>query len=313
LFSLPTPPVRQPKDIQRFLLRLLGFLGIMAVLVGGLFIGTGWLYRSVQPLALPADVHSVVMGHSHTECSFVDSLAPGYVNLAQSGESYFYSYQKLKGLVADNPHLETVFLEFTNNQIDVGMDDWIWSNKYLEYRMPMYAAYLSWKDHLVLVRRNPACFMAAGIASIKENIVKRLEGGGAPTKTFGGYLGLEKALGSDTARFEAVGLGKSDVASEISETNLVYLKRIHELCEVRNIQLVFLRSPQHKTYVLTNEAQYQGIREERFGSIPYYDFGRMALPDSLFADLEHLNAAGSRTFTRRFLDHLETANELAYR
>ena len=68
----------------------------------------------------------LVLGHSHPECAFNDSLINNLKNLAQTGESYYYTYFKTIKVLEQNPSIEIVFVEFTNNQIYELMNNWIW-------------------------------------------------------------------------------------------------------------------------------------------------------------------------------------------
>ena len=37
------------------------------------------------------DNESIILGHSQPECAFNDSLIPGFNNVSESGEPYFYT------------------------------------------------------------------------------------------------------------------------------------------------------------------------------------------------------------------------------
>ena len=88
----------------------------------------------------------LVLGHSHPECAFNDSLIENFKNISQSGESYYYTYFKAKKIIEQNPSIETVFIEFTNNQINESMNSWIWKEKYMNYRYPRYSPFMNFTD-----------------------------------------------------------------------------------------------------------------------------------------------------------------------
>ncbi len=263
------------------------------------------LVRKRSHWRLEPQAQWVILGHSHAECGFMDTLDPKLVNLAQSGESYFYTWQKLKVLLTHNPHITDIFLEFTNNQIDPEMDAWIWSDKYIQYRYPLYAPYINASDALYLARHNMSGYLVAFTSAIKENALTILNGGVQDWERYGGFLGLDKVLTEDGgARFDAVGLPDEEDRVRYSDANLRYLERIVSECDKAQIRLHLLRSPQHPRYALTNEAAYQSIREQRFPDVPYLDYGQFPLADTLYADVEHLNQAGARVYTRQFLADL---------
>ncbi len=89
----------------------------------------------------------IVLGHSHPETAFNDSLISDVFNLAQSGESYFYTFQKVKEVLNQNKSITTIFIEFTNNQINKEMDNWIWGDKYINNRYPLYSSFMNLEDN----------------------------------------------------------------------------------------------------------------------------------------------------------------------
>ena len=70
--------------------------------------------------------------------------------------------------------------------------------------------------------------------------------------------------------------------------------------------MFLIRSPQHPALEVTKyEDLYQAERRKRFADIPYLDFDGFSLPDSLYADLEHLNEAGAQVFSSWLQSQLE--------
>ena len=55
--------------------------------------------RSKSQFDLKKQPKSIVVGHSHPECAFNDSLIQEFKNFSSSGESYFYTYPKLKNII----------------------------------------------------------------------------------------------------------------------------------------------------------------------------------------------------------------------
>jgi hypothetical protein len=94
----------------------------------------------------------IIAGDSHPECAFNDSLLPGFTNYAQSGESYFYTFFKIKKLIEQNKNIEAVFVEFTNNQITKEMDGKIWGDRYLSLRYPLYSPFMNVEDNKLLIQ-----------------------------------------------------------------------------------------------------------------------------------------------------------------
>ena len=93
---------------------------VILLIVGLLFIENNYIERNAN-FKLEDKVKYVVFGHSHSECAFNDSLISSFKNLSEPGEAYFYTYQKLRNVILQNPEIETVFVEFTNNQVLLSM------------------------------------------------------------------------------------------------------------------------------------------------------------------------------------------------
>lgn len=284
------------------------FVGLVSLLSGVVFRISADLARARSHWHLDSQATWVILGHSHAECAYMDTLDPRLVNLAQSGESYFYTWQKLKVLLAHNPDITDIYIEFTNNQIDPEMDAWIWSDKYIQYRYPLYAPYIDASDALYLARHNTSGYLVAFTSAIKENALTVLQGGVQNWGRYGGFLGLDKVLTEDGgARFDAVDLPDEGGRVRYSDANLRYLERIVAHCADARVRVHLVRSPQHASYSLSNEAAYQSIRQQRFPDVPYLDYGQFDLADTLFADREHLNEGGAQRYTQAFLADLGKA------
>ena len=107
----------------------------------------------------PSSPTYIILGHSHPETAFNDSLIDNCKNYSESGESYFYTYQKLDKLLEQNPSIKTVFLEFTNNQLLENKDEWIFGKKYMEYRYPRYSSFMTNQNKFLLIKNNFKTFL----------------------------------------------------------------------------------------------------------------------------------------------------------
>ncbi|NBV14651.1 MAG: hypothetical protein EBS07_11370, partial [Sphingobacteriia bacterium] len=112
-----------------FLILLFGLLLILEI-------STQEIINAKIEVKIKSNPQILLVGHSHPECAFNDSLINNFKNLAESGESYFYTYFKLQEVLAQNPSINTVFIEYTNNQIIAEMNNWIWDDFHMSYRYP---------------------------------------------------------------------------------------------------------------------------------------------------------------------------------
>jgi len=228
-----------------------------------------------------------------------DTLIGHTLNLSQSGESYFYSYVKVKKLLETNLGIKKVYVEFTNNCIITEMNDWIYAEKYLVYRYPKYSAMMPIEDKFQLVKHNPRSFFKAQPVSVKTKLKFLFSRSGNFVKSanWGGYISLNRVFTSADSVRKVKNFGIKQTI-EFSEDNLIYLRKIVDICYTHRVEISFIRSPQHEAYPLfMNEPLLSSILKSRFPDVPYLDYNRFPIPTDGFADLEHLNKLGSTRFS----------------
>ncbi|MCK4978746.1 MAG: hypothetical protein KAS62_00040 [Candidatus Delongbacteria bacterium] len=240
----------------------------------------------------------VVLGHSHSECAFNDSIIIDLSNFSKSGESYFYIYQKAKKLFEQNPEINTAFIEFTNNSVDESMNEFTWGNKYMSQKFTLFSAFMSSEEKIVLMRKNCKSFLNAFSVSLKNRIAQILKRKFNYIDRMGGYLHL---IRNNVP--ENIDSSKSIpyLNNKISEFNIGYLIKIIELCRKYQIGVVLVRSPLHESYSgYQNESIFQLVLQNQLKSIEFLDFSKFPLRDTEFGDLEHLNYKGAKVFSTWF-------------
>ena len=284
--------------MYKFLRRLLVFILLTCSAIFTLIYLTDSITKKYASFKIDKNVKYIVVGHSHPECAFNDSLIANFKNLGNSGESYFYTYFKLKQLIKQNSNIETVFIEFTNNQIDKSMNEWVWDNKYLSYRFPLYSPYMNCMDKYTIMKNNFSGFQNAMSLSLKNKIGRLFSNDFNFSNEIGGYLYLERDKTDSLIQNMPIDSVKNNSVTDISETNLQYLSKIVELCKENKKKIILIRSPQHKMYKgYHNETIYKSILNSRFSNVEYLDFSKFPLLNSEFGDLEHLNHKGATRFS----------------
>jgi len=91
---------------------------------------------------------------------------------------------------------------------------------------------------------------------------------------------------------------------EISTENIRYLYRIKAICDLYNVELIFIRSPLPQHIHYKNEFIFNHIRETFFSDIKFLDFKNFPLPLKDFADNQHLNIYGRRKFSNFFYNNI---------
>lgn len=90
----------------------------------GIIVSSNILINKDSNFSIDKNYAYIVLGHSHPEEAFNDSVIQKTKNFARGGEHILYLF-KSKKIIESNPNVKVVFLELTNNQISTDMTKWI--------------------------------------------------------------------------------------------------------------------------------------------------------------------------------------------
>ncbi|CAN1575334.1 hypothetical protein MCERE19_03735 [Spirosomataceae bacterium] len=282
--------------MKKLIFKLSLFLSLLICVIIFSFLILSTVLSNKACFKLKKPVSALVLGNSHTEFALNDSIITDIENVSQSGESYFYTYTKLKNILDDNPQLKTVFLAFSNEVIDVGMNQWIWGDQFISFRFPKYSPFLDFQQHYVLGRNNPKSYFENLSKSIKYNSVKIFKNDYLMLKdNWGAFKNITQLEG----KIEEYDTSSSEIKKvELSTDNLIYLDKIVELCEKNKIRLIFIRCPLHPKYQgYHNETILKVILKNRYSTIRFLDFAKFQLDPTDYFDKEHLNQKGAQKFS----------------
>src|SRR5690554_4261527 len=178
--------------MSTFFKRIFYLLVLFLGLVVALDVSLSLIERKNADFTILNNPKYIVVGHSHPECAFNDSLIPELKNISYSGESYFYSYFKTKQVVQQNPSIEVVFIEFTNNQIVKRMDEWTWGDEFISNSYPKYSSFMNTTDNFFLLRKTPFSYINAFTLSVKDKFERVSRKEFDYSTQLGGYLYLER-------------------------------------------------------------------------------------------------------------------------
>ena len=248
-------------------------------------------------------VQYCVVGHSHPECAFNDSLIVGMKNFALSGEAYFYNYHKIKSMLSRGVRLNTVFIEYANNSLSSELCEWIWNNQNLSRSYVKFSPFVSVSDNAFVFFHNPHGWLNAFGLSMKWRIDQSFKSGVNYLDYSGGYKFLVRNS-LDSLIQESDTLIKSsggDSAMEVCEKNQFYLRQMIQLLRDNDAQVYLIRSPIHEMYSGYNfESAYDSIYNHVFSDVERLDFAKFPLDDDDYGDFEHLNYKGATKFSKAF-------------
>ena len=292
--------------MKKFLIKSILFLNVSLIAVVLTFYLVITNIQKKGSFRLPEDTKYVFMGHSHTECTFNNSIIDNSVNLSLSGESYFYLYTKIKKVLVENSQIKAVFIEFSNSQITEIMNTWIWDDLHLSERLPIYLPFLNREDIALLYKNNPKGFISASSKAFRVNLFKVIRSDYDLSDEIGQYQRLD---GSKVDSLIQAMNSKETIENytiDYSIENINYLRKIIEYLGSRNIDFYLIRSPQHKYYTdLKNESAFLKLKDSLFKNVEFLDFNEFPIADKEFRDFGHLNYLGAKKFSYWFDDLLK--------
>jgi len=271
--------------------------------------GTLQSIRSYYNFHLTPNPKYIVIGHSHPECAFNDSILKDFRNISFSGESYFYTLFKTKKILEQNPSIKLVFMEYENRYVNESCNQWIWSDDKMGLAYPKYSSFMSISDKLLLLRNNPSGYLNVFSLSIKNRLKRILTSNfHFSYEIIGSYKYLIRNYTDSLVRNYPA--SESEFIKNSQEPlkhkyNLIYLSALIRYCKKMGKRVILIRSPLHKKYPgYVNEPRYKEILKSRYADIEYLDFSKFPLSNSEFGDLEHLNYKGAKVFSTWFAELL---------
>jgi hypothetical protein len=287
--------------MKTFIFRVLLFILSLTIFIG---FGIGMLFSYINKRAdfkIGDAKKYIILGHSHPQTAFNDSLIPQFLNLAESGESYFYTYFKAKKVLEQNAQIKTVFIEFSNNQMSSNKNEWIWGDVFLTYRYPSFSPFMGWADQKLLFLNNSSGFLKAVTMATQKNINRLWKRDLNYKEKIGGYNYLKLAKVDSLLKHLPIPIKLSKNKAPLSIENLNYLDKLIDFCKSKGVRVFLIRSPVHTLYPgLNNELAFKKRLAEKYPTTEFLDFAKFPLNNEEFADLEHLNYKGANVFSNWF-------------
>jgi len=244
------------------------------------------------------------LGDSHVN-SVQEHLIPTALKFDSFGESYIQSYYKLKYLIADmditidNLILPFDLHSFSSFRSDRIINDIYWS-KYVNY---FELAEIK-KNRKYIIKWTIANFCA--YVGKGDEILEYLQ-------KVRGFPSLRKKQNENVSSRISYHLKNRDT---IDQDILFYFKKILHLCSENNINIVFVKYPVSKQYLVNsshyiNKKQYYNFLIsviEDFSLLSYaiWDFQDLYIDfPEIFIDSDHLNSRGSTEFTKILATKIE--------
>jgi hypothetical protein len=238
------------------------------------------------------NVEVLFIGDSHIEVGIDDKLRNNIVNFSQSGDNYLYTYIKLKNILEHNSNIKTVVLGIDAHNIDSNAIEWYQNYNYLTFKFAKIYPFASLEDITTLFKFN-------GLDMLRNlpNIVS--------------YKNLKKTNLSEFGEFKksldtlVINNIKPCIEIEkpmISNLQFMYLNKIRKSLLEKNIDLILLTMPVHKSKLKCNsKLENEILKYSKFYNLEYINLKNYILEDSDFSDEYHLNSNGAHKITTEIL------------
>lgn len=247
---------------------------------------------------------TIIAGDSNTECALDDQKIKNALNISRSGESYFYTYHKLKYLIQKNESFKKVYLSFSPHNIIISEGNRLTSNGRIYNNLIEYIPVLNMESTFYLVKMDKKnaflSFLKSPIHLLKNKNV-----------LWGGYLYLIRNNLDRSIRNSQQYYSQNYTQKNIDHIEVLYLKEISNLLDSYNIELILLNTPKWtEFYKFSNSRElFDEVYEKHFSEIKFLDFSSLFSEKEFFGDFTHLNFKGSQEFTKFFnlkvLSHTE--------
>jgi hypothetical protein len=293
----------------KFLFKSILFISCFVLAITILSVISNTYLNKNATFKLNKNINTVVFGHSHAETAYNDSLITNFKNLAQSGESYFYTHIKARQVLNQNPQIKNVFIEFSNIDITQIRDQEIWSDKYINWRYPIYSGLMNTSERFFLGLKNPKSFLKTLPKTFKKQFTRINNKHHSYNASTSGYLFIEESK-LDSLLDQTVHKTIPDNSYYKESTyNLLYLDNLVALCKEKKLNIYFIRSPLYKdSFYVSNEDLFNSVKENKYKNIPFIDLKDFSLNNTDYRDLHHVNYKGAKKVSIWLNNSLQTKN-----
>ncbi len=286
--------------MKNLIINLCSFLLILTIVITSILTVN---YLSINyTKIIDTKTEILFLGDSNMECAINDSVILKSKNLGKSAESYYYSYLKLKKILESENSINKVFLSFSPHNIYE--NGWFLNESNLQTGIGKYYPFMDNSDFNFVLSKKPKAVLTSLpriLSRVKDNLIRFVV---RKPISYGGYIDLHRnILGEVKAKLkndEELPFFKIPENHEISNEEIIYLKKIEQLCYKKNVNLYLINLPKrkeilnYKKYGIDNYYEYylSNLKE-----IPLIDLSHIEMPDDYYGDFVHLSSKGSHCFS----------------
>jgi hypothetical protein len=246
---------------------------------------------------IPDNKTVLFMGASLITLGIDDSNLENAVNISQQAEGYLFTYLKLQKILSNtNNKITHVILQCAPTDLSQIADRKLFrpDNEMLKY-IPQCYPYFSkeeWKLYddykLDIIKILLSRFFVNWALSSEKYFSK-----------YGGFIYYKDEFDETKmtyARIDSIYYGNN--------VNLLYLNKIVDLCNIKNIRLTLLYCPVYKLELFYDQEYFYSVRNTMFGNCEFLDYSHLSIPNEYRFDAFHLNGKGAKYFTKILAEKL---------
>jgi hypothetical protein len=243
----------------------------------------------------------LILGDSHTQCAINDSVFKNAINLSESADSYFYSYVKLKRILANNSQIDTLVLGYSTHNISKNQDAWFKDSQINGFKLPIYFYLFDNEDMIEFIKINPLQVPKNAMIIVKRNfshMYREYHKESINKFGIGGFLPLTEKHNNPSL---SANKNIKNRRKEFSAIDIEFLKKIYALCKKNKIKVILLNTPTIETKKSSKafyQKKYFSFAKEELSNATLMDFSELSVTKDKFADNSHLNSKGAILFSK---------------
>ena len=293
--------------MTRFVLNLVLFFGLTSFILLCFVLINSMLVKEHSKM-FQEHIKYLVLGDSNPKCAVDVTTDSSFTNYAGSGDSYFYTYLKLKMLATKTKKIDTLILSISPHNLHKNIEtEWLFNTKHMRGHFPIYYQYFSAEEWSLFMKNNPLGSIKA-MGKIIDRAIRNVFKYYVFNKDLGytwgeGHKKLKprKAPFYDILQdFELESNLKSDCSNKaINEIH--YFHKTIDIAKQNDIPIILLSTPKRhelwdSEFYCTD--LYASFCKENILDLTLVELHDFPISDSGYYDLMHLSGSGAKTFTK---------------
>ena len=289
------------KSIISFLTPILSCLFIFFIIITVI---SQVLVRESKQYQFDKNIEFLFLGDSHIAHAVIDSLIPNSLNLSKISEPYYYTYHKLK-FITRKSRIKKILLGYSYHNFSSYYDEFINGN--LSTVMPHKLFFcLDFSEQLRILNwnRKKLLLVLKNIFLSSYHQFFNLEKEKNDYWFYDGYYNTFVDAKVDSINIQdriIFQFYKEEKVGSFANLNIVYLNKIIDLCQEKNIEIDFIITPLHPLYVKIIPNIFKSKLNEFIfkKNMNLIDLEDLNLSDSCYVpDGDHVTIKGAEITTR---------------